>query len=1843
MPQNQDLTRRTSGRSTQGIPPARYNPDTYDMSVVRSPTGDTPTSSHQKQQQMPAAAAAVNTPPANTSKSSSSSSQLQLQKPPSNTPAKTPNPANELAEMRKLMKFEMEDEFLAAQAKMQAQLLNTSQQFASLQNTMSQQALPTLTSQPPIFSNQTTQQPPLNTPQQPQRNLPPQPPLNLPPQPPLSLPPQPPLNLPLHSVVLPPQTVPPTTSQQLQTQVHQLPPLSINTDESFPNSLSNNSNGNAHKKIYPLPIFSGLPEEWQAFFEAYESTTTEFGYSNLHNIMRLRDALKGRARETVESMLGSSANVSAILEILQETFGRPEQLIRSQVEKVRAIPPLADDNLDALVNFANKLSNMATFLKNAKGEHHLSNPSLLSELVSKLPINRQMQWAEKCLQLQHPATIVDFSDWLGILRRLAHMVHDTQPISATSSNRRHTQTQQKKYAYVAVSSSCPICQGECNNIKICPHFLKMTIDDRWNKIKQIKTCFCCLKRGHQLKNCHYKRRCGINDCQKSHHQLLHKTLATPSQEPNRTLPTHDLEPRTNTPSLPDAPPSQTQRRNCHAAHYTENVLFQILPVTLYGTHKQITTYAFIDDGANVSMLDEDVARELGVHGKPEILKIQWLNNQNINEKTEKINLTISGVVPLEAPRMMTDVGPIITLTRLGAVIYGPIPGEKSSNLKRALHVRKRFEEENCDLLKEMYTMMRQYFDVETLGTKVNVTPILSIDDERALKILRENTKRIDGRYQCPLLWKEHFSPIPESYNLSYSRLQCVEQKMAKDSVYAAQYCKKIRDYEEKGYCRKLSVAERERRSDRTFYLPHFGVKNPNKDGIRIVFDAAAEVQQFSLNKALLPGPDINNSLISILFKFREFPVAVCGDIQEMFHQIVIAKEDQDSQRFLWRNGDPSQPLETYVMERMIFGATCSPTIAQYVKNLNARRFINESPRAVQGIIDRHYVDDYVDCFQTEGEAVEVVRDVIKIHKEGGFNLRNIKSNSLVLQRMFGNPISDESDGNSIFDDGMERVLGIHWLPKSDVFCFELKLHKVDEKILKLQKVPTKREMLSLNMSVFDPFGFLGDFMVTSKIIMQNVWKSGIKWDEKLPSAIYSRWKTWLEELPKLKDFKVPRCYSNGFFNGIVDLHVFVDASEDAMAAVAYWRIVTNCGVSVVFVMGKTSCAPTRYHTIPKLELQAAVIGVRMKENILENHLKNINNIYFWSDSSTVISWIRSEHRTYKQYVANRVSEILESSRIEQWRWCPGAENPADEGTRAKGPKKYQPEGRWKNGPEFLRKEEKYWPDEEQIGTCVDHSKTELRNKYKVLVACQVCFCIPDINRFSKYRRLKRAMAWTFRFVENMKRKSVVSGDLTVEEEARAEMYLCRCVQQEVHGDEILDIQRTGSVSANSSIKSLNPQIGSDGLLRVSGRIENAVFLSLDTRRPIILHKGHRFTLLLVEFYHSRFCHINVATTMSEIRLRFWIPSLRQLLRSVQSRCLVCKIRKAKPIQPQMAPLPLERVTPYVRAFTYTGLDYFGPVTVSIRRQREKRWVALFTCLTVRAVHLEIATDLSSDSCLMCIRNFINRRGVPEMIRSDNGTNFVGIAKELQGITNFLDTNSVSSGLTALGIKWVYNTPVNPSEGGVWERLVQSVKKALYIMLKEQAPKLETLQAFLIEAENMVNSRPLTHLPVTPEDPDPLTPNHFLLGCTNSTQTPAPFEPRLMCLRKQWRVTQNLKNGMWHQWLREYLPELTRRTKWCLPSRSLDVGCLVFVCDPEMARSQWSRGRVIEVFRGKDGVARSAKVRTSAGVYHRPVSKLAILDVVAAGDGVGEASPSGSVHGGGDVGDGNPAITKAKKV
>ncbi|XP_075146769.1 uncharacterized protein LOC142225886 isoform X4 [Haematobia irritans] len=391
----------------------------------------------------------------------------------------------------------------------------------------------------------------------------------------------------------PSQQMPPTSSQQPR---ETLPPLTYGSNVTSCSGCSTPSINYVNmpqKKIYPLPSFSGYPEEWQTFSESFYSTTAEFSYSDLHNIMRLRESLNGRAREVVECLLGNSSNVSHIMSTLRETFGRPEQLIRSQIEKVRQITPLQNDNLDSLVTFSTKITNMSTFLKNVKGEHHLANPSLLSELVAKLPINRQMQWGEKCLSLERMPTVVDFSDWLQNLRRIANVVYDTLPSNSRRSNSSH---QSRKFAFAAVKN-CLVCKGLCPSLINCKQFLDMSVENKWKIIKDSKSCFCCLKKGHQISQCRNRVKCDKSECGKFHHVLLHKT--TTSQG--------------------------------------------IVPVKLYGKHKTITTYAFIDDGANVSMLDKALGDELGLQGKSEMLSLQWLNDHSMMQTTQKVVLTISGV------------------------------------------------------------------------------------------------------------------------------------------------------------------------------------------------------------------------------------------------------------------------------------------------------------------------------------------------------------------------------------------------------------------------------------------------------------------------------------------------------------------------------------------------------------------------------------------------------------------------------------------------------------------------------------------------------------------------------------------------------------------------------------------------------------------------------------------------------------------------------------------------------------------------------------------------------------------------------------------------------------------------------------------------------------------------------------------------------------------------------------------------------------------------------------------------------------------------------------------------
>ena len=277
------------------------------------------------------------------------------------------------------------------------------------------------------------------------------------------------------------------------------------------------------------------------------------------------------------------------------------------------------------------------------------------------------------------------------------------------------------------------------------------------------------------------------------------------------------------------------------------------------------------------------------------------------------------------------------------------------------------------------------------------------------------------------------------------------------------------------------------------------------------------------------------------------------------------------------------------------------------------------------------------------------------------------------------------------------------------------------------------------------------------------------------------------------------------------------------------------------------------------------------------------------------------------------------------------------------------------------------------------------------------------------------------------------------------------------------------------------------------------------------------------------------------------------------------------------------------------------------RKTEKRYGVLFTCMTTRAVHLEIAHSLEADAYIMALRRMISRRGSPAHVYSDNGTNFVGAEKELREALEEWNKKNIADQLSQNGVQWHFNPPTSPHFGGAWERLVQSTKRVLKIIAGEQLVTDETLLTFFAEVESLLNSRPLTHLGGDCRDEEALTPNHFLLGRASLNLPPGIVVDRDLCGRKAWKHAQVMTEHFWRRWIREYLPSLTERQKWKREVRNIAVDDVVLVADENSPRGRWHVGRVVKTLPGTDGRVRTAEVKTKTGSYVRPVAKLCVLE------------------------------------
>lgn len=1388
----------------------------------------------------------------------------------------------------------------------------------------------------------------------------------------------------------------------------------------------------------------------------------------------------------------------------------------------------------------------------------------------------------------------------------------TQPKNSPSPNR--PETSESK------SIKCVVCSGNHTTAE-CADFSKLNVPDRWAAAKRFKLCFRCLDDNHRRPyRCRYVP-CGLKGCEASHHRLLH---GSDSKTPEHVKSNH----------------GQVSSVN-HVSQ--SNTYLKIIPVEIHGPLGTVTTHALLDEGSTMTLLERGVADEVVPRGRSESLSIEGVGGNVVNDPEScRVKLSIRGLcnrnyesmnahtidqlnlAPQKVDRELVmrcshlidiedelcydyakptvligqdnwhlitsrqlKIGkkddPVASLTKLGWVLHGK-DSLSGRDVARVNHIR--VSERDDPAL----TLIREHFSIESLGVEPRRPK--TDPNERALQILNSTCRKVGDRYEAGLLWRTDEEKMPLNKGQALHRLYNLESKLDKNTATKVEYTKQIENLIKNGHAEKVETTPT---SPRSWYLPHFSVVHPQKGKIRVVFDAAARSGGKCLNDALLAGPDLLQSLFGVLIRFREGRIAVVADIKEMFLQIKVIEKDRDSLRFLWRGEDRTKAPQEYRMTSLIFGAASSPCIAIHVKNRNAENHGNQYPLVARATVRNFYMDDYLGAFDDEKVARQVVADMHKVHLNASFELRGWASNEPSVV----NSVADtrSSDTTCLGKSEIERTLGLMWNHKRDTLSFNVNLRNTPPEVVRGEIPPTKRQVTSAVMSIFDPLGFVSPITVVGKALIQELWRSGIGWDDAVSPEHNEAWRSFISNLQCLKNLEVDR-YVPATTSKEGELHTFVDASEKIYAAAVYF-VSTNATNNRVarLVTGKARVAPLKPISIPRLELQAAVLGSRLADSVKRESDYTIKNCYYWSDSKTVLAWIKSDPRSYKSFVAHRLAEIENLSSPVDWRWVPSAENVADDATKGV-PTEFGADHRWFCGAKFIVCDPETWPKEKPVAAPLPPSGEE-RVVKQVLVAHRQDSFLPDVARFSNYNKLLRATATVLLAAEVFKAKILkqkANTDVRNDQMKLAELLLARRSQHISFNEEIKRLEAGRPMQKNSTIRKIAVEL-KNGILYLDSRLKD------ERKRLPVLHAKEELTKKIIHHMHATLNHGNHHTVMNELQQKFHIVGLRGALRFIANKCQWCRTYRGTPHKVPIGDLPIERLTSNQPPFTAAAVDYFGPMHVTIGRRHEKRWGALYTCLTTRAVHVELAPSLSASSLILTLRRMMARRGTPTVLYSDNGTNMVGAEREIAEAIKSSDAQMIEF-TNSKTIMWKKIPPGAPNMGGAWEILVRSIKAALKVTLKEKFPPEEILHTLLLEAEHIVNSRPLT--PVNPNlEEEALTPNHFLIGRSNGIAPFGTFTDHQIT-PKSWKSAQHMADRFWSRWLIEYKPTLKTRQSHHTPQDNIKIGDIVLIVDQTMPRGAWPRGIVTSVFPGPDGRIRVTEVRTTAGLMRRPASRLIVI-------------------------------------
>ena len=1119
----------------------------------------------------------------------------------------------------------------------------------------------------------------------------------------------------------------------------------------------------------------------------------------------------------------------------------------------------------------------------------------------------------------------------------------------------------------------------------------------------------------------------------------------------------------------------------------------------------------------------------------------------------------------------------------GAIIYGPLPPRAYDNLPSDL---------NGGRGETYETYMNQIGSVSISSPDPCIENLWKLDiigvspephthlEQKALEHFHSTIRRQGTKYEVSLPFKGIERP-PTGFKKALGQLYSLKPLMTKKPQLFNQYQEILEEYMQAGFIEPLPPTSP--LEGQHHYLPHHPVfKESRTTPLRIVYNASsrADAQSRSLNDCLYTGPNLVAGLHDMILQFRSGNYAVVADISKAFLRIGIAPEHRDFTRFLWFKDNSMSTYSTFRFKVVLFGATCSPfllnqTIRYHLTN-------HEDPLAVS-FLNNFYVDNFMKVYDHEEELVLQQPRLSQIMADANMPLGEWASNSNLVPSTMPDDV---------------KVLGMNWNTTNDT----LSVPFPKDITLFLNSNPphlTKRKVVSLLATVFDPLNLLAPLTIKGKLFIQTLWKEDSSWDRKLSDNHRQLFINLLKEYQGLAYITVPRHCK---LNPRDKLHVFVDASKQAYGACAY--VLSENG-KCTLLTSKSRVAPIAKEalTVPKLELMALTIGARLINHLIEVVDGTFQECHLWGDSQVAIQWVR-HGRSTAVFVENRVNQIKTIMAQHQisLRYVPTEHNPADLLTRGLSATRLATATLWFQGPTWISDLTSY-PSQAHLDSPVSHI-THVGGIPEPPPPPLEFFPYHLFTSFSQVLLVFRCLLAYCRRSRHGHRFNI-----------NPMLAAIRFAQHQGLFHIVKILQGTASPretkpADHNLINQMGLYLDDKNLIRCQGRLHLAL-LDEDARHPLFIPKEHPIWPLLVNFFHKIHGHSNTATLIVVLRQKFWVSKMRQTVKTILRGCYYCKRIQAKPLsKPGFPPLPAIRVN-YARPFAVAGVDYTGSINLK-DPQVPKAYFCVFTCTTSRAVAIYVTKTLSAPEFLLTFRKFSADNGVPRMLISDNAPSFVQAAKFLQDIS---DNEQVRTHFQKRNIEWRFITPRAPWKGGFYERLIGIVKANLIKAIYKKNLTYEELQTYAAETQNVVNSRPLMYLQ-DQQDNVELTPSCLIRGrnldLAPDLQTdPDPsYEAPPTHLKVQYlKLCESLKSFE-NLWRTSYLQSLRERYRHSATNKQcpLRVGDVVLVVRDNCRRHQYPLGIIEALYPGVDGVVRSVRVRTTQGSFTRAISHIIPLEV-----------------------------------